>query len=132
MDDALDRAMGAVADRIGALLRQARSARAASGTNCRAIGSAGSVGIDQRGHGRRDRDRIARGDALQRRQRRSAATRPASAQISDGASRCEALSSRLRSGLRHRRPEHLLDPRCAGRQHHQPVEAERDAARLAA
>src|SRR5882724_307696 len=28
----------------------------------------------------------------------------------------------------HRRPQHLLDPRGSGRQHHQPVEAERDAA----
>ena len=28
----------------------------------------------------------------------------------------------------HRRPDHLLDARGAGRQHHQPVEAERDAA----
>lgn len=31
---------------------------------------------------------------------------------------------------RRRRPHHLINPQCAGRQHHQPVEAERNAARL--
>ena len=34
-----------------------------------------------------------------------------------------------RPALRHRRPQHLLDARRAGRQHHQTVEAERYAAR---
>ena len=37
--------------------------------------------------------------------------------------------ARSRPSLRHRRPQHLFDARRAGRQHHQTVEAERNAAR---
>ena len=50
---------GEIADRIGALLRRGRQARAASGTNWRAMGSCGSSRIDQGRHRRADGDGIA-------------------------------------------------------------------------
>ena len=64
MHDAGDRRMRVIADRIGVLARRATNS-SALGMNCRAIGSSGSSGVDQRGDVRRHRDRIARGDLFQ-------------------------------------------------------------------
>ena len=128
MHDAGDGAVGVIADRIGALLGRA--------------GEFGGIGdelpgdrivrigrIDQLGHGRRDRDRIARRDGLDRRAapraRRAPRPRDRRRERSDFAA---ALMRSAPSG--DRRPHDVGDARRAGRQHHQAVDPERDAARL--
>ena len=99
---------------------------AASGTNWRAIGSFGSSGSIRAGHRGRDGDGIAVGDRRQLARGLALASSPASTRSSGFT---HVLLSRpvplMIARLRHRRPEHLVDARRTGRQHHQPVEAER-------
>ena len=77
MHDAFDRRMRVVADRVGALVGRRWSSSAMSGTNCRAIGSCGSSRSISVGDRRRDRDRVARGDARRDRPSASGGARPA-------------------------------------------------------
>ena len=126
--------MGVVADRVGALLRRARRARAASGTNWRAIGSCGSARVDQAGHRRRDRDRVARGDRAQApacssarhqgRDRPELGSTVRSVVHRGAASTCRSQGFTRQTGVHSTCSMRVR----AGRQHHQPVEAERDAA----
>ena len=114
---------------IGALLRRGRQLRALGHELARdRVVRVG--GVDQRRHGRRERDGVARARPARVAGCRSGAISPArtrSAAVAHGTG-----DMLIAAGLRRpaRRPEHLLDPARAGRQHDQPVEAERDAARL--
>ena len=98
--------------------------------NCRAMGSSGSLRIDQVGDRGRHRDGIARRDLLEHRRDRHCLRKPWA--TSSSGSRSVRHRIGPSSLTCRRRPHHLIDPVRSARQHHQPVEAERDAAGFAA
>ena len=130
MHDAFDRA-DARRRRSDRRARPAwRRARRTSGTNCRAIGSCGSARSISSAICRRDRDRVARGDRVELAATLvgAAARAPAARSARHAVVRESVLaSSRMFSSATGVHSTCSMRVR-AGRQHHQPVEAERDAA----
>ena len=129
MHDAVDRRMGVIADRIGAFARRARQF-----PDVRNDTAARSDRRDRRDRSARRPPASPPPHSARRPVPAPAMPRPAPGHarpVRRAAATSRRAADCVRSWLtRRRRPHHLIDPGRAARQHHQPVEAERDAAGL--
>jgi len=119
-------ANGVIADRIGIFARPTHQFLGAW-NELPGDRIVGIVAVDQRGDVSVTAP-IARGDLFQIGQvgRRRKPVRDQSGGLAQGD--CLSSACPAHASPRRRRPHHLIDPERAARQHHQPVEAERDAA----